>query len=61
MYAAGEPGSSNYKAGWPGLDPECQRGGDFSSLLRVQTGPGVCSDSCKNEYQGFLWGKDGRA
>ena len=31
----------------PGFDPGCRRGGDFSSLLRVQTGPGVHSASYK--------------
>ena len=33
-------------AGRAGFDPACRRG-DFSSLLRVQTGPGVHSTSCK--------------
>ena len=35
------------RAGRPGFDPGCRRGGDFSSLLRVQTGPGVHSTSYK--------------
>ena len=35
------------RAGWPGLEPRCWRSGDFSSLLRVQTGPGVHSTSYK--------------
>ena len=35
------------RAGRPGFDPGCRRGGDFSSFLRVQTGPGVHSTSYK--------------
>ena len=35
------------RAGRPGFDPGCRRGGDFSSLLHVQTGPGVQSASYK--------------
>ena len=33
--------------GVPGFDPGCRRGGDFSSVLRVWTGPGVHSTSYK--------------
>ena len=34
--------------GWTSwFDPGCRRNGDFSSLLRVQTGPRVHSDSYK--------------
>ena len=40
------------RAGRPGFDPRCRRGGDFSSLLRVQTGPGVHSTSYQNECRG---------
>ena len=47
--------------GWSGFDPRCRRGGDFSLLLCVQTGPGMHSASCRNEYQGFPGGKDGQA
>ena len=35
------------RAGRPGFKPVCRRDGDFSSLLRVQTGPGVHSTSYK--------------
>ena len=35
------------------LDPGCRRGGDFSSLLRVQTGPGVHSTSYEMSTGGF--------
>ena len=28
-------------AGRPGFDPGCRRGGDFSTLLHIQIGPGV--------------------
>ena len=35
------------RAGRPGFDRGCRRGGDFSSLLRVQIGPGVHSNSYK--------------
>ena len=46
------PGGSSGKAlscglDGPGFDPGCRRGGDFSLLLRVQTGPGVHSPSYK--------------
>ena len=34
-------------------DPGCRRGGDFSSLLRVQTGPGVHSTSYKMSSEEF--------
>ena len=34
-------------AGQPGLNPRCRRGGDFSSLLLVQTDSGVHLTSCK--------------
>ena len=39
-------------AGWPG----CRRGGDFSSLLRIQTGPEVHSASYKMSTEGFPLG-----
>ena len=45
------------RAGRPGFDPGCRRGGDFSSLFRVQTGPEVHSDS----YKMSTGGKGGRA
>ena len=45
------------RAGRPG----CRRGGDFSSLLRVQTGPGVHSASYKMSTGDFPGGKGGRA
>ena len=41
------------RAGRPGFDPGCRRGGDFSSLLRVQTDPGVHSHSYKMSTEGF--------
>ena len=41
------PGGSSGKAGRPGFDPGCGRGGDFSSFLRIQTGPGVHLTSYK--------------
>ena len=34
-------------AGQPAFDPGCRRDRDFSSFLRVQTGPGVHSTSYK--------------
>ena len=43
------------RAGQPGFDPGCRSGGDFSSLLRVQTGPGVHSTSYKMSTGEFLW------
>ena len=43
-------------AGRPGFDPGCRRAGDFSSLLRVQTGPGVHSTSYKMSTGEFLRG-----
>ena len=49
------------RAGRPGFDPGCRRGGDFSSLFRVQTGPGVHSASYKMSTGGFPGGKGGRA
>ena len=49
------------RAGRPGFDPGCRRGGDFSSLLRVQTGPGVHSTSYKISTGDFHGGKGGRA
>ena len=39
--------AARLRAGRPGFDPGCRRGGDFYSLLRVQTGPGVHSTSYK--------------
>ena len=56
VYLCG-PGSSNSKLLGYGFNPRCQRGGDFSSLLCVQTGPGVHLASYKNEYWGFLRNK----
>ena len=48
--------------GWPGFDPGCRRGGDFSSsLLHVQTGPGVHSTSYKMSTGDFPGGKGSRA
>ena len=41
------------RAGRPGFDPECRRGGDFSSVLRAQTGPEVHSGSYKMNTGGF--------
>ena len=49
------------RAGQPGFDPGCRRGRDFSSLLRVQTGPGVHSASYKMSTGCFPGGKGGRA
>ena len=49
------------QAGWAGFDPGCRRGGDFSSLLCVQTGPGVHSTSYKLNTGEFPGGKGGRA
>ena len=43
-------------AGRPGFDPGCRRGGDFTSLLHVQTGPGVHSTSYKMSPGEFLRG-----
>ena len=45
----------------PGSIPGVGGGGDFSSLLRVQTGPEVHSASYKMTTGGFHWGKGGRA
>ena len=45
---------ASLRAGRPGFDPGCRRGGDFSSLLRVQTGPGVHSTSYKMSTGEFL-------
>ena len=43
--------------GWTdGFGPGCRRGGDFTLLLRVQTGPGVHSTSCKMSIGEFLRG-----
>ena len=52
------PGSSSGKALVYGLDgpgsiPGVGGGGDFSSLLRAQTGPGVHSSSYKMSTRGF--------
>ena len=41
------------RAGRPQFDPGCRRGGDFSSLLHVQTGPEVHSASYKMITGGF--------
>ena len=43
-------------AGWHGFDPGCRRGGDFSSLLRVQTGLEVHSASYKMNTGGLSSG-----
>ena len=48
-------------AGRPGFDPGYRKGGDFSSLLCVQTGPGVNSASYKMSTGAFPGGKGGRA
>ena len=55
------PGGSSGKAlGYgldgPGLIPGVGGGGDFTSLLRVQTGPGVHSISYKMSSGEFLQG-----
>ena len=47
---------TSLRAGRPGFDPGCQRGGDFSTLLRVQTGPGVHSTTYKMSTGEFLRG-----
>ena len=52
------PGSSSGKALGYGLDdpgsiPGTEGGGDFSSLLRVQTGPEIHSVSYKMSIGGF--------
>ena len=57
----GGPGSSSGKALSYGLDgsgsiPGVGGGGDFSSLLRVQTGPEVYSASYKMSTGGFSRG-----
>ena len=44
------------RARWPGFDPGCWRGGEFSSLLHDQTGPEVHSASYKMSTGGFPWG-----
>ena len=49
------------RAGRPGFDPGGRRGGNFTLLLRVQTGPGVYSTSYKMSTGEFLRGKFGRA
>ena len=48
------PGGSSGKLDGPGSIPGVGGGGDFSSLLHIQTGPGVHSIS-------FPGGKGGRA
>ena len=48
-------------AGRPGFDPCCRKSGDFSSFLRVQTGPEIHSASYKMSIGGFPRGKGGRA
>ena len=45
----------------PGSIPGGGGVGNFSSLIRVQTGPGVHSVSCKMNPGAFPGGKDGRA
>ena len=52
------PGSSigkvlGYGLGWHRFNPGCRRGGDFSSLLHVQTGPGIHSASYKMSAGGL--------
>ena len=63
LHDASGPGGSSaeLRAGRPGFDPGCRRGEDFSSLLRVQTGPGVHSTFYKMSTGGFPGGKGGRA
>ena len=48
------------RAGLPGFDHGCRRGGDFSSV-HVQTGPGVLSTSYKMSTGEFSRSKGGRA
>ena len=61
----GSGGSSgkalSYGLDGPGSIPGVGGGWDFSSLLRVQTGPGVHSASYKMSTVGFPGDKDGRA
>ena len=45
----------------PGSIPGIGGGEDFSSLLRVKTGPGVHSTSYKMSTECFLRGKGGQA
>ena len=57
----GGPGGSSGKALGYGLDdpgsiPDVGGGGDFSSLLHVQTDPGVHSTSYKMSTGEFPWG-----
>ena len=56
----GSGGSSSKALGYeldgPGSIPGVGGGGDFSSLLRVQTGPGVHSTSYKMSTGEFPWG-----
>ena len=40
--------------GRPEFNPGCRGGGDFSSLLRDQTGPGIHSAAYKINTEGFL-------
>ena len=47
MYTFTTLGQVAQAARRPGFDPGCRSGGDFSSLLRVQTGPEVHSVSYK--------------
>ena len=60
------PGSSSgkalvYRLDGPGSIPGVGGGGDFTSLLRVQTGPEVHSASYKMSTGGFPRGRGGRA
>ena len=54
----GRPGSSS---GRHRFDPVCQRGGDFSSLLHVQTGSGSTQSSIKCVLGAFSRGKGSQA
>ena len=51
----------DYGLDGPGSIPGVGGGGDFSSLVRVQTGPEVQSASYKMSTGGFPRGKGGQA
>ena len=53
--------SKSPQAGRPRFDPQVWGVGDFSLLLRVQTGPGIHLASYKMSTGGFPQGKNGRA
>ena len=64
-FSTGPSGSIGKALGYglhgPGSIPGVGGGGDFSSLLRVQTGPGVHLTSYKMSIRDFPGGKGGRA